>query len=63
MDEKSKSEIEFINEKELDFLGGANNMLEAIGKVCGNLRTCGWNKQVCPKLEKCDWNQIKLASK
>jgi len=56
MDEKSKSEIEFINEKELDFLGGANNMLEAIGKVCGNLRTCGWNKQVCPKLEKCDWN-------
>ncbi len=51
------SQIEFINEEDLDLLGGANetDMMEA-DKTCGNLLQCGWNNQDCPKLEKCNWN-------
>ena len=51
------SQIEFINEEDLDLLGGANemDMMEA-DKTCGILHQCGWNNQDCPKLEKCNWN-------
>lgn len=57
MNKNKESQIEFINEEDLDLLGGADGMKGAGGdKVCGNLRTCGWNNQECPKLEKCDWN-------
>ena len=56
MNQNAKSQIEFINEEALDFLGGANNVIEGDGKDCGNLRHCGWNSDDCPKLESCDWN-------
>lgn len=57
MNKNKDSQIEFINEEDLDLLGGANEteMMQA-DKVCGNLRECGWNNQECPKLERCDWN-------
>ena len=53
MDKNKESQIEFINEEDLDFLGGAKDMIGADNNVCGNLRECGWNSQECPKLEKC----------
>lgn len=56
MNKNKESQIEFINEEDLDLLGGANEMIEAEDKVCGNLRSCGWNNHECPKLEKCNWN-------
>lgn len=57
MNKNKDSQIEFINEEDLDLLGGANetDMMQD-DKVCGNLRICGWNKQECPKLERCNWN-------
>lgn len=57
MNKNKDSQIEFINEEDLDLLGGANEteMMPA-DKVCGNLRQCGWNEQDCPKLERCTWN-------
>lgn len=57
MNKNKDCQIEFINEEDLDLIGGANEtgMVQA-DKVCGNLRQCGWNNQECPKLEKCNWN-------
>lgn len=57
MNKNKDSQIEFINEEDLDLIGGANEMeMMQADKVCGNLRQCGWNNQECPKLERCDWN-------
>ena len=56
MNKNKESQIEFVNEEDLDLLGGASEMEEADDKVCGNLRKCGWNNDECPKLETCDWN-------
>lgn len=54
--EKMESQIELINEDAAIQLGGAKEALDAVDKVCGNLRTCGWNSDTCPKLESCTWN-------
>lgn len=57
MNKNKDSQIEFINEEDLDLLGGANETeMMPENKVCGNLRQCGWNEQDCPKLERCTWN-------
>ena len=57
MNKNKDSQIEFINEEDLDLIGGANEMeMMQADKVCGNLRQCGWNNQECPKVERCDWN-------
>ena len=56
MNKNKESQIEFVNEDDLDLLGGANKVMQSEDKVCGNLRKCGWNSQECPRLETCDWN-------
>lgn len=55
MNKNKESQIEFINEEDLDLIGGTCANME-VDKVCGNLRQCGWNSQECPKLERCSWN-------
>lgn len=45
MNKNKESQIEFVNEEDLDLLGGASEMEVAEDQVCGNLRKCGWNDE------------------